>query len=179
MISAATLYELAHSRPLKVIPVRGKPYLERFYMGTTLDGKDLWLHHFLTADAEEHLHSHGFNFRSIVLRGSYLEQVEQDGQIVEISRFPDESVKHWLEFFIVNPGRFLAESVSLAGHTVSVFDWHRIAEVEAGTWTLMIVEPERLPFWYFKDADGYLELRKSSPREWWLGDGVEPKLRGE
>jgi len=145
------------------------PYLERYYAGTLRDGADLWFHRFLTNDSERHLHSHPFNFRTIMLCGGYTEEFltpagEKDFRVTLPDMHPINF--NMLSYFSKNSiGKLSSEFVR--GREIDVFDWHRIAVVEPDTWTMMIVQPERLPAWFFKDDDGELKHMKSSPKEWW------------
>jgi hypothetical protein len=61
--------------PMKLIRVNDEPYLERYYAGRFSDGYDLWLHHFVSADADRHVHSHPFVFFTVMLLGSYTEDL--------------------------------------------------------------------------------------------------------
>lgn len=150
------LLALTASMPMKQIDVNGKPYLQRYYAGTTAKGDDLWIHRFLSSDGDRHLHSHPFNARSVVLCGGYLEETPRG----VFHRNPD--------------GLTPSEAIKFADHIgrpITVFDWHRIASVAPQTWTLFIVEPPRLPMWFFRDGEGNLEAVKASPRDWFLQYG--------
>ena len=68
-------------------------------------------------------------------------------------------------------------AVGPIGRPITVFDWHRIARVAPETWTAFIVEPARLPMWYFKDDMGRLESVAASDRKWWLTAGNRPEAR--
>lgn len=161
------------------------PYLQRYYVGQLRCGRDVWLHRFLRNDAERHLHSHPFNFTTIMLCGGYTEQ------------YLDEHGKQWriTTPCAGGPQMTVAERiVKLASHgiqaarpsvqqvlkelteyrTIDVFDWHRIASVEPETWTCMIVDEGRLPMWFFRDDDGGLRSVKSSDRDWWKNYNVRP-----
>lgn len=139
LIEHEILMTITATMPMKTIPVNGHDYLQRYYVGTAPDGTDHWLHRFLRADSERHLHSHPFTARSTILTGCYLEQTPK-GEIMR--RAGDEN--------------------HITPETL-----HRIIDVQPNTWTLMKVRPERLPDWYFIDDNGNKEYRKSSPREWW------------
>ena len=162
-----TLKQLSSGMPCKTIPINGKPYLNRYYAGTFADGRDLWLHEFLTSDSERHVHSHPFIFRSIVLSGQYIEEREIAGMMAMVTRKAADMSDLEIITMIKSVSMLPSQYAILHGTRTTVFDWHRIADVIPGTWTAMIVEPERLPFWYFRDGDE-LTAVKSSPREWWL-----------
>ena len=143
------LMDLTATMPMKQIDIGGKPYLQRYFVQTLADGRDLWLHRFLSADGEQHLHSHPFNSESVILCGGY---VEETGD-ARVERYGDADLQDVIDG-------------TVTGRVITVFDWHRIVRVEPDTWTAFIVSPERLPFWYFLD-DGRLTPVPSSPRDWW------------
>lgn len=138
------LMRLTRRRPMKTIEVMGMPYLERYYMGGCF-GYQVWLHRFLSADGERHLHTHPWTATSIVLSGWYWE---------ECPRGSYERREPWSRLRIA-PSRL-----------------HRIQSVRRNTWTLMIVSPGRLPFWEFVDDEGNTVLMKTSPEDWWKDCGV-------
>jgi hypothetical protein len=155
--------------PMKQINIDGKPYLQRYYVGTFMDGPDLWLHRILTGDGERHLHSHPFNFSTSMLAGAYTEEYlkpdgEKDFNCVSATK-SDIYTSIFSQIYMKKSYAFVWQ---LPSHRdISVFDWHRIADAMCDTWTACIIEPERLPCWFFKDDDGKIESVKSSPREWW------------
>jgi hypothetical protein len=60
--------------PLKVIAEEGKPYLERYYVGT-LFGTRCYLHRFVASDPDRGLHDHPWRWAlSLVLAGWYMEE---------------------------------------------------------------------------------------------------------
>jgi hypothetical protein len=130
------LERITRNRPYKVIEVNG-PYLRRVYMRTVL-GYQIWLHHFLQADSERHLHTHPWSAISIMLCGWYIEETPSGLW----HRWPWTAMR-------ITPGRL-----------------HRIFDVEPGTWTLLIVGRRREPTWHFVD-DGVYTAVETSPREWW------------
>lgn len=136
------LMRLTRKRPMKTIEING-PYLERYYMGTVF-GRQLWLHRFLSSDGERHLHNHPWNATSIVLAGGYLEELVGD-------------CRYRLRW---SAGKITMERL------------HRISSVDPGTWTLMIVEPGRIPWWDFVDHDGKRVAMRTSPEDWWKRCGV-------
>lgn len=161
------------------------PYLQRYYAGTFRDGSDLWLHRFLSNDGDRHLHSHPFEFQTVMLCGGYTEEfLTRDGSKdyrVTLPN-PDSRLPELLEEFLIQlkdkmfrPMSF--SFLSLAGgssQSVDVYDWHRIAAINNDTWTAVIVKPQRLPKWFFKDDDGDLSDMKSSPRDWWKNYKTRP-----
>jgi hypothetical protein len=138
------LMMITQSMPMKTIVVGGEDYLERYYVGTLDDGSQDWLHRFLRADSERHLHSHSWDAISTVLCGVYVEQIRKyDGSVYD--KFMREGCKN-----------------EIARTKV-----HRIIDVEPNTWTHMRVSPGRDEFWYFIDDDGIRQQMKTSPIDWW------------
>lgn len=205
-LTPQTLLRLTADMPMKQInldvyydkecPLTGKiervksldkstPYLQRYYAGTFRDGSDLWLHRFLSNDGDRHLHSHPFEFSSVMLCGGYTEEfLTRDGSKdyrVTLPN-PDSRLPELLEEFLiqlkVKMFRPMAMSfLSIAGgasQSIDVYDWHRICAVTNDTWTAVIVKPQRLPKWFFKDDDGDLSDMKASPRDWWKNYKTRP-----
>jgi len=165
--------------------IDSKPYLQRYYAGTFRDGSDLWLHRFLSADGDRHLHSHPFEFSSVMLCGGYTEEfIDRNGCKDHRVTLPNpksklqiyleeilESLKSknpmfWMTFLNLSCG---------AQNQLDAYDWHRIASVLPETWTAVIVNPKRLPKWFFKDDSGHLKDKLSSPRDWWKDYKVRPE----
>ena len=135
---------ITRTMPMRTIEVCGKPYLERYYVGQDAHGNQEWLHRFLRADSEEHLHSHPWDADSTILYGDYLEEVQlSQGNKITIHR--------------------------TAGNTnvITVGKLHRIVDVEQNTWTHMRVYAGREPVWYFIDDDGVKTEMKTSTVDWW------------
>lgn len=151
------LMEISGPMPMKQINVNGKPYLQRYYAGTLQDGRDVWLHRFLSADGDRHLHNHPFEAESIVLSGGYAEEMKG-------TMLPRTGC-----VLVTSLRELMAVASAYTGLSITPFRWHRIASVEPDTWTLMVVKPDRLPYWYFRDDEGDLESVPASPREWWRG----------
>jgi hypothetical protein len=139
-----TLRALTADRPCKIIEVGGLPYLERYYMGHSESGGMWMLHHFLREDSEPHLHTHPWTARVIVLCGGYTEELLQHAG--------------WLK----KHAHYKAgDTRMLFPHTL-----HRIVSVQPDTWTLLHVEPGRLPTWSFIADDGTETVVQSSPENW-------------
>ena len=134
------LMDITVGMPMKTINVNGEPYLERYFVCETADGTQLWLHRFLRNDSERHLHAHPWKARSRMLCGWYHEEREYG---VTFRNMTDDEI-------YITPDRL-----------------HRISAVEPNTWTLMVVEPERLPQWYFVNDQGEREYMETSPRDWY------------
>jgi hypothetical protein len=162
------LHQITADMPCKTIQVHGMDYLRRYYAGTFKDGSDLWLHEFLSCDGDPHQHSHPFNARSVILHGWYDEETPEG----TFRRTPTAAAR-----VIYDALRVGVPSVSAGplGRPVTVFDWHRIAVVAPDTWTAFIVEPRRLPIWFFRDEGGNLEPARASSRDWWREYGPRGK----
>lgn len=137
------LAALSHTLPVKVIEIDGTPYLERYFVGEQPDGTQHWLHHFLTADTDRHLHSHPWDATSTVLAGFYTERLYGD---IYKTYYPGDQ------------------------NHIPRSKLHQIVRVEPGTWTFMRVEPGRDEYWYFiEEKTGALQPMRSSGPEWYLG----------
>lgn len=163
-----------------------KPYLHRYYAGTFKDGKDLWLHNFKCSDSERHLHSHPFQFETIMLFGAYVEEYRRgmDGEIITRYTSPCEwrNLDGVIERLLQKLASPIKEAAPLSSimlglaaeyRSVDLFDWHRITHAEVDTWTAVIVGPERVPMWFFNDG-GMVKPMNSSPREWWRQYNFRP-----
>lgn len=72
------LYWLTSRLPCRIISDDGRPYLERYYVGT-LFGVRFYLHRFVGSDPARGLHDHPWSWaRSIILSGWYYEQRRDD-----------------------------------------------------------------------------------------------------
>lgn len=166
MITNELMLDLTAEMPCKQIDINGKPYLQRHYAGRTLDGKDVWVHRFLTGDGDRHVHSHPFNCRTTVVRGSYLEELE-DGELV--ARLEDDQLTEREIISDLQNVRFLRSSqldFPTNSRVISTDLWHRIAEIQPETWSILLVDHGRAEFWHFRDESGMTPV-KSSPRNWW------------
>lgn len=172
MISHELMLELTRAMPHKLILVNGKPYLSRYYAGTFSDERDLWFHHFHSADGDRHVHSHPFSFTTTVLHGWYREEIHNDGDdfydLISVAshlageRYLIAAVKE-----AMNGG----PSCVCVGLHRQADHWHRIAEVAPNTWTMVVVDPARRDEWHFRGPDGSLKAEKSSGRFWWKDYG--------
>lgn len=141
--TSTALIALSHTLPVKTIDIDGKPYLERYYIGTQPDGTQCWLHHFLTADGDRHLHNHPWDATSTVLSGGYTERLFND---------------HTEDY---SPGD---------QNHIPAGKLHQIIHVQPGTWTFMQVGPARAEHWYFIDeATGQLDPMRTSSPDWHKG----------
>lgn len=107
----------------------GGPYLERYYLGR-LGWLTFHLHRYRDSDGDEHLHNHPFAAVGIPLVGSYSEEY-----IDEYSWQYSETRYRRIRFW----------------NRIPTYGWHRIAAVEAGTWTLFI-RGRRFRRWGFVEA---------------------------
>ena len=155
---------LSDRLPCRVIEIDGAPYLRRYYVGRVF-GVTFYLHEFVSADHERHLHNHpwrrGF---SIVLSGHYYEDTAVDlcphaggtGCLVETRRV------RWF-------------------NRVDGNSFHRIGAARAGTWTLFAHGKRqrvrcgmasRLKGWGFLESvDSETTIFRPYPsaaRTWWV-----------
>lgn len=144
------LLSITKDMPHKCIEVNGKPYLSRHFAGLSESGGQFWFHQFHTADGERHLHSHPWSGSSMILCGSYVEEV----------RMIDPE---WTKTRLWHPGMV---------NRITPSTIHRIAEVEPNTWTMLYIEPGRLETWKFIDDDGAEQIMEASPEDWYLDHGA-------
>jgi hypothetical protein len=77
MINRA-LFNLTSRLPCRLIKPDDRPYLERYYVGQ-LFGVTFYLHRFVSADSERHVHNHPWTRGgSVILAGSYTEEIATD-----------------------------------------------------------------------------------------------------
>jgi len=154
MFSHDILMVLTTGLPCKTIEINNKPYLERYHIKTNANGTQHWLHRFLRSDSERHLHSHPWTACSTIMCGCYKEEYRYanwsyDPHLKKLESFNKGDVN------FITPDKL-----------------HRIIEVDANTWTYMIVQPEREPFWYFINDNGITHEMKTSEPNWWQEYGV-------
>lgn len=129
--------------PMKTIMVNGEDYLQRYYVGQNEYGDQDWLHRFLRADSERHLHSHPWHADSTILCGWYLEQTRKDsGDVFE---------RLWSagDVNAIVPDRI-----------------HRIVDVQPNTWTHMRVYAGREENWFFIDDENNKKIERASELDW-------------
>ncbi|RZA05197.1 MAG: hypothetical protein EOO68_07060 [Moraxellaceae bacterium] len=141
---ACGLELLKLTMPCKTIEINQQPYLNRYFVSQDAQGTQEWLHEFVSADSELHLHSHPWKAVSIVLTGGYCEE-RLDVNGAKKTRF-------------YNVG---------AVNVIDARTTHRITKVFPCTWTLMRVEAERLPSWDFIDELGNQTSVAGSSADWW------------
>ena len=133
------LFRLTSTLPCRLIKLDGRPYLERYYLGCWF-GVTCYLHRFVSADSERHLHNHPWGWgTSLILLGDYVEEVVEDicaeaegGVITRMVH------RRWINR--VNHNHF-----------------HRIHDAAPGTWTLFLHGP-RVTFDDGRDKGwGFLE----------------------
>lgn len=161
----------SYSGIVEHIKIGESNYLQRYYAGkfvNQIGETDLWFHRFLSGDGDEHLHWHPMNMRSSVLCGSYREEYLCDGEKLERVIYPGDASRNFLinlcaKASLNHPLRKIPDRTRRIG----MHDIHRIAEVQTGTWSMLLVDPERVPVWGFIDSSGKYEIREGSPRDWW------------
>ena len=134
--------------PVKTIFIDGTPYLERYFAGEQADGTQYWLHHYLTADTDRHLHSHPWTATSTVLCGQYTERLYNNTE--------------------------QTHSAGQQNH-IPAGKLHQIVKVQPGTWTLMRVQPERAEHWHFiNEETGQLTPQNTSVHNWYIAHKPRP-----
>lgn len=162
------LYLLTAGLPCKQIMLDGRPYLERYYLGTLL-GVTFYLHRFISSDTERHLHNHPWNWgRALVLSGGYVEESVRD---ICPHAGPSGCIlnRRYIHWWNKVDGRF----------------FHRISNAKPGTWTLFFHgrratvddKGETLKGWGFLDTLAmdrepyrtvFFHLHPPSNLRWWL-----------
>jgi hypothetical protein len=94
------------------------------------------LHNILVADIDPELHTHPFDFVSIILRGGYVEELPADGAGPELGQKRRLRVVRWFNTSIGPKA-------------------HRIESVKPNTWTL-VIGGQRLRKWGFWGAAGFV-----------------------
>lgn len=120
------LFAITARLPARLINVNGAPYLERYYVGQ-MCGATIYLHRFVSADRERHLHNHPWVWgRALVLSGSYGEEVVTDltTQVADGCTMLRRRVRWW--------------------NRIDGNHFHRIADAAPGTWTLMVHGPRKV-----------------------------------
>lgn len=153
------LYAFTAEMPCKTIEVNGTPYLRRYFVCEHADGSQEWLHQFLTADGERHIHSHPWAAVSTILCGGYTEEYE----------------------YTLRPGKKQITLRTGDKNVITADRLHRIIEVHGHCWTHMLVAAERSETWHFINEAGEREIMLTSPKHWWRHEktrnGTEPTLR--
>ena len=111
----------------------GELYFERWAIIEISNFAALYIHRIHKADKDKHLHTHPWNFASVILKGSYIELCD-DGKVVKA------------------PG-----SISFAGRHFC----HRIEEIISGpVWSLFFVYGKYKPWYYSLGKIESQEYRK-------------------
>ena len=127
-----------------VSPENGKLYMERYWLfnpyAPESSGDGNWfpisirLHHIVRPDQDRHLHDHPWNARTVILAGGYTEV----RPINPTSEYPYDTEYHHRS----------------AGYTgrLRFGEYHRIIDVEPGTWTLFITGRKRGTWGFMVDG---------------------------
>lgn len=140
---------------MKIILIDDEPYLDRYYVGKNEKGQQLWLHRILRGDPERWLHTHPFTARSEILHGWYKEQRK--------SNVPFDQ----LQFQAIREKTFNVGATNY----INIDTLHRIVEAAPNTWSLLTVNPPRMPTWKFISDEGEKIMRASS-EDWHLEHGT-------
>jgi hypothetical protein len=175
------LLKITAHMPCKIIPVDGQNYLARYYAGTRPDGTDAIVHRFLSADGDRHLHNHPWQGTSYILNGGYgVVELDRAGAVQHRVRRPSQFMDIVMAVGLMR-GSIVEHPSTMEdfeAEAITPFTWHRVAEIEPHTWSLMIIEPERLPHWYFRDEQGDVVQVEASPRDWWRDYGpLDPDMQ--
>lgn len=124
------LFRLTAGLPCRKIDIDGKPYLERYWLGSMF-GLTAYLHRFVSGDDERHVHDHPWRWSAaLVLAGGYLEE-----RVTALC-----PTYGWFAVYRrMFPGRV---------NMIREGDFHRITEPKPETWTLFIHRP-RCKSWGF------------------------------
>lgn len=127
----------ARVSPCRVYRVGGHRYLERYFLGQRF-GVRAYLHRFISGDSEELLHHHPWAWSvSRVLHGGYIEdrlapQIKVNGPV------PHHFINSHISRRKLRAGRF---------NWLSRHAYHRIVEIDPGTWTLFIHPAKKVQQW--------------------------------
>lgn len=121
------LMRITQRMPAKAIDIYARHYIERYHV-VTVWRLTILLHRYLGADGDRHLHDHPHKWSlGIPLLGGYQEEkliaFDPNGALLKL-----RSIRPWRWNFI------------------GTRDFHRIAKVQPGTWTLFITW-HRFKFW--------------------------------
>src|SRR5690606_26027070 len=129
------LFERTATMPCRLIKLDGQPYIERYFVGAS-GGHYQYLHRFVRADSERHLHDHPWRIAtSAVLCGRYTE---------ERITLRDAMVGQQPELVLVNGANHLRRQP----HN-QLIDLHRITSVAPETWTLFSHAEWEFPWGFY------------------------------
>jgi hypothetical protein len=157
------LWKLTSRLPQRIIDEEGRPYLERYYVGTVF-GYRFYLHRFVASDPDRGLHDHPWQRAySIILSGTY----------TELTRIGPKQVK-WF-------------------NTLTHDKFHRVLLSELKYEDMIIPNPCWSLFFHTKDNInkwGFLKpvsvdqdtqifaphkyVREGSQKDWWLKHNLRP-----
>lgn len=132
-LRARLLYRLSGRLRCRLIPIDGRPYLERYFVGRVA-GVTVYLHRFLAADGDREVHDHPWRWSlAWVLTGGYRE---------ERLRHLDPERGWSSDFRRIGPWR---------PNLLTARSFHRIVAPQPETWTLFVHGP-RVKRWGFLEA---------------------------
>lgn len=138
------LYRISAGMRCRTIEINGQPYLERYLVGRAF-GVTVYLHRFLTADGERHLHDHPWRFSvGIPLVGGY---VEERLDHLDARTGPVSVYRRTRRFW---------------PNVLTTRTFHRIHSVQWGTWTLFAHSPY-FRVWGFLRREPPLDLIAGHP----------------
>lgn len=126
-----------------ILGTGGKLYMGRWWvLKRRFNLPSIRLHRIMVADSARDLHSHPFNFRTIILRGWYIQEVPG---------------KHWPRQLIDTRTMKMRQGMTAV---CSYGDYHRITQVsKGGCWTLFIAWGGKRDDWGFMTKNGYVNFK--------------------
>lgn len=143
-------------RPRKEIYLNGDLYLKRWWVGEFL-GRTYLLHKFCSEDQDRYLHTHPWHAWSLILWGSYQEDVV-DNMCCVLGPVVKTRTKRWFNW--------------IPGHRV-----HQVRKLLSKTcWTLFSVGPKQAKWGYLEKVRQRWVYTPYDEKE--LADGTEVKVFG-
>lgn len=129
--------------PYKHVVHKGNIYMNRWWIVPRFRNlPSIRLHHIRQADIARDMHSHPFNFKTIILRGWYIQQIPDIG-------WPKK--RHRIRIMTCDEGQV---------HSCHYKHFHRITHVSPdGCWTLFISWGGKRHDWGFMTDKGYVQAR--------------------
>jgi hypothetical protein len=130
----------------------GEVFLDRFGIGTRWFG--IYVHRIVAPDPGLDLHDHPWPFVSLILRGGYAEEYADARDAARLAGFAKDPLR---PAGTGNRGRLRAWG-RWSIHRMPLTIAHRIAVVQAGTWTL-VLRGCKSRSWGFYLPTGYVDQR--------------------
>lgn len=163
--------------PVMLIQDQGRPYLERYYLGTLFNVR-LYIHRFVDSDPDRGLHDHPWRWAlSFILSGWYYEHNRYGIRKVRFfNRLSGDSFHRVVLPFNLTP-------VSRMDNNIKVFVIDQM-QSKRPVWTLFMHHAPRSKAWGFLRDKGQLGTAytthvPSGDPEWWLNAPRARDLRAE